>query len=247
MYKKMEGPVHLPELFATLKLHVDGDVLLGTLVVPENPVGLVIMPQPGTGGHESPRANYVARWIRAGGFATLVCELVGPLGGRPGEGGDTTAPRLATRLLEWVDLLAQRPTLAKLPIGLATTGPSAAAAVIAAVRRPGAVRGIVSYAGRMELAWTQLSELDTATLMIVAENDAPLMRSNRHALGRIRRTRRLEVIRGAHHRFEEPGALTRIASLTRSWLRRHVVSASEERPAALINLIPYIANPQPSI
>jgi pimeloyl-ACP methyl ester carboxylesterase len=103
----------------------------------------------------------------------------------------------------------------------ASTG--AAAALIAAAERPDRVRAVVSRGGRPDLAGDALRRVTAPTLLIVGGNDAEVLRLNRQALKTLPGEARLEVVPGATHLFEEPGALARVAALARDWFVRHLV------------------------
>ena len=223
----------------TVALVTDGVRLEGRLAVPAGAWGLVLMPQPTPGGHDSPRQGYLAQLVRGAGLATAVVDLVGP-GAAAREAAVFDNPsRLADRLLAWVDMLRARAGLAPLPLALVAPGTAAAAATLAATRRPGRARALVSVAGRPDLAHALLRALDIPTLLIVGENDTPVLRFNRHALGHLRGVRRLEVIDGAHHHFTEPGALARVAVCIRRWLRRYVRPAELSLERAAPVLLPF--------
>ncbi|MER3449888.1 MAG: hydrolase, partial [Chloroflexota bacterium] len=121
----------------------------------------------------------------------------------------------------------QEPELAGLRVGYFGASTGAAAALIAGANRPEDVGAIVSRGGRPDLAADYLDRVRAPTLLIVGGNDPVVLDLNRQALQRLRCEARLEVIPGAGHLFEEPGALERVAELARDWFRIHLVAGQE--------------------
>jgi putative phosphoribosyl transferase len=80
----------------------------------------------------------------------------------------------------------------------------------------------VSRGGRPDLAAARLSEVRAATLLIVGDLDTVVLDMNRRALALMGCERNLELIAGATHLFEEPGALDAVASLARRWFTDHL-------------------------
>jgi pimeloyl-ACP methyl ester carboxylesterase len=111
-----------------------------------------------------------------------------------------------------------------MPVGLFGASTGAAAALEAAAARSGEVRAIVSRGGRPDLAAEVLSIVTAPTLLIVGGADPQVLEVNREALDLLTVEKRLEVVDGATHLFEEPGALERVADLARDWFERHLVA-----------------------
>ena len=86
------------------------------------------------------------------------------------------------------------------------------------------MRAVVSRGGRPDLAGPALERVRAPTLLIVGGNDFPVIEMNRAALKQLQCEKRLEIIPGATHLFEEPGALNQVAMLARSWFERYLVS-----------------------
>src|SRR5690606_6111318 len=121
-----------------------------------------------------------------------------------------------------VDWLADQPETAELPIGAFGASTGAAAALIAAAERPAAVRAVVSRGGRPDLAGDALERVVAPTLLIVGELDPVVLELNRQALARLRGPKALEIVPGATHLFEEPGALEQVARLAADWFGEHL-------------------------
>jgi len=182
--------------------------------------GLVVFVHGSGSSRFSPRNRFVASELRSSGHGTLLLDLLTPEEERVDQ---VTAahrfdiPLLARRVsgvLEWVRSRAETQDT---PIGLFGSSTGAAAALIAAAELPGDVAAVVSRGGRVDLAYDHLSGVRAATLMIVGERDSTVLSLNRRALGMIGAVKRLEVVPGATHLFEEPGALDEVARLAANW------------------------------
>src|SRR5207249_9823708 len=97
-----------------------------------------------------------------------------------------------------------------------------AAALLAAASRPAAVRAVVSRGGRPDLAEGAFDAVTAPTLLIVGGHDEVVIELNRQAFARLRGPKALEIVPGATHLFEEPGALDDVARLAREWFERHL-------------------------
>jgi dienelactone hydrolase len=119
-----------------------------------------------------------------------------------------------------------------LPIGLFGASTGAAAALLAAVARPDEVAAVVSRGGRPDLARHALDQVRAPTLLIVGGRDEPVITLNEEALALLRAPKRLEIIPGATHLFEEPGALEQVARLATEWFATYLAQARHRRQAA---------------
>ncbi len=207
-----------------------GDVQLGvTLGVPAEPHGIVLFAHGSGSSRHSPRNKHVAHVLQGGGFATLLMDLLT----REEELVDARTGHLrfnisllAERLVGATDWVASQRALAELPIGYFGASTGAAAALIAAAQRPGVVLAVVSRGGRPDLAATVLPRLRVPTLLIVGGADTSVIRINQDAFELMRMPdRQLQIVPGAGHLFEEPGALDRVAGLARNWFAHHLALA----------------------
>jgi len=137
---------------------------------------------------------------------------------------------LGERLVALTDWLRAQPDTCGLSVGYFGASTGAAAALVAAARRPEIVRAIVSRGGRPDLAGPSLPRVAAPTLLIVGERDALVVDLNRDALGKLRGEKALAIVPTATHLFEEPGALDEVARLAREWFRRYLAGESQERP-----------------
>jgi len=133
---------------------------------------------------------------------------------------------LAERLAGATDWLKQYPDTRDLRVGYFGASTGAGAALVAAAERPEVVDAIVSRGGRPDLAEVALERVRASTLFIVGGNDFPVIELNRQAFARLRCEKRLVIVPGATHLFEEPGALDEVARLARDWFEEHLVSST---------------------
>jgi len=170
----------------------------------------------------SPRNQHVAGILREQGLETLLPDLVAE------DEGDQrfNIDLLATRLVGIIDRVASERAGGRLRIGLFGASTGAAAALVAATRRPDAVRAVVSRGGRPDLAGPALSLVDAPTLLIVGGRDYTVVDLNRHALDQLRCDKDLRIVPGATHLFEEPGALDKVAELAADWFGTYLHAAA---------------------
>jgi dienelactone hydrolase len=131
-------------------------------------------------------------------------------------------PLLAERLVGAIDWLGTRPETTELPAGLFGASTGAAAALMAAAERPGPVGAVVSRGGRPDLAAEHIPRVHTPTLLIVGGADQVVLDMNRQVVPLFRAEVALEIVPGATHLFEEPGALEEVARLAGHWFVRHL-------------------------
>jgi putative phosphoribosyl transferase len=169
----------------------------------------------------SPRNRQVAAVLHAHGLSTLLLDLL-----TPDEADDRRCVfdigLLAQRLGLALDWLHSRPGLEAQRIGLFGASTGAAAALRAAAARPQEVSAVVSRGGRPDLAGDLLAGVRAPTLLIVGGDDTEVLALNSEALRSLRCDKRLEVVPGATHLFEEPGTLDAVARLAADWFVRHL-------------------------
>lgn len=203
-------------------VHAGSTRLEGVLAVPAGARGLVIFAHGSGSSRSSPRNRFVAEILQQGGLATLLFDLLTP----DEERVDRITRELrfdigllATRLAGAIDWALALPSVRGLPIGLFGASTGAAAALIAAARRPDAVRAVVSRGGRPDLAGDDLPRVAAPVLLIVGGRDPEVMALNEAARRRIGSHAKLEVVPGATHLFEEAGTLEHAARLACRWFR----------------------------
>lgn len=192
--------------------------LPGLLTVPPGASGLVVFAHGSGSSRLSPRNQHVARGLNAAGLGTLLFDLL-----LAEEAEDRRnvfdIPLLAGRLEEALDWLGSGP-YARLAIGLFGASTGAAAALIAAARRPDAVAAVVSRGGRPDLAGNALARVRAPTLLIVGGYDDVVIELNQAASTLLACEKRLDIVPGATHLFEEPGTLDKVIELAADWFTR---------------------------
>lgn len=200
-----------------VELEIDGVRLPADLGVPPEATGVVVFAHGSGSSRRSPRNRAVAAGLRDAGLATLLFDLLTEAEGRDRR-NVFDIDLLGGRLAEVVD----SPHLpADLPVGLFGASTGAAAALNAAVERPGAVGAVVSRGGRVDMA-RDPAAVGAPVRMVVGGEDPEVLRLNREAADRLDVTHDLCVVEGAGHLFEGPGELEQVTDLAREWFLRHL-------------------------
>jgi dienelactone hydrolase len=204
---------------------MDGVSTHGILTRPEGARGIVLFVHGSGSGRFSPRNQSVAKQLAHAGFATLLMDLLT----EDEEREDLQTgrlrfdiPFLAKRLAQITEWVKNSPETRGLTIGFFGASTGAAAALIAVAEDPGAVSAVVSRGGRPDLADPVLDKVQTPTLLIVGGEDTVVIDLNILALEKLAGEKKIEIIPGATHLFEEPGALEQVASLAANWFREHL-------------------------
>lgn len=137
---------------------------------------------------------------------------------------------LAERLMDVVRWARNDTRLSHLGIGYFGASTGAAAALVAAARWPEPIAAVVSRGGRPDLAGESLPDVKAPTLLIVGSEDDAVVDLNRLAMESMRCEKKLQIIPGATHLFEEPGALEEVSGLSREWFEKHLVGAISAAP-----------------
>jgi len=208
-----------------LHIPAGGLALDADLVIPEAARAVVLFAHGSGSSRHSPRNRYVARELQRAGLATVLADLLTPAE----EQVDARTGRLrfdigmlGQRVTALTDWLADYRATASLPVGLFGASTGAAAALVAAAARPGSVAAVVSRGGRPDLAGDHMRTVRQPTLLIVGELDTVVIELNRAAMRKLGGEARLEIVPGASHLFEEPGALEQVARLARDWFTRQI-------------------------
>jgi dienelactone hydrolase len=201
--------------------------LEGMVSIPEEAKGMVLFVHGSGSSRHSPRNQYVAQTLQEGGLATLLFDLLTPEEEQIDQ--QTRHLRfdiglLARRTagaLEWLDL---QPYARDHKRGLFGSSTGAAAALIAAAEIPEKVDAVVSRGGRPDLAGRSLSSVQAPTLLIVGAYDEVVIDLNQNALAQMQAgtEKKLIIVPGASHLFEEPGTLEYAARLASDWFQRHL-------------------------
>jgi putative phosphoribosyl transferase len=196
--------------------------LPGRLTLPDSAIGLVLFAHGSGSSRLSPRNTFVASVLHEAWIGTLLFDLL-----TEQEATDRAnvfdIRLLADRLLAALQFVAGHEPTRHLPLGLFGASTGAAAALVAAAEEP-AVKAVVSRGGRPDLAGAALRRVHAPTLLIVGGDDTDVLVLNRQALAALPGEKRLAVVPGATHLFEESGTLEEAARLAAEWCARHVGS-----------------------
>lgn len=207
-----------------VSIQVGSITIEGALEIPENPVGIVLFAHGSGSSRLSPRNNFVARALHDAHIATLLLDLLTP---QEDERYDTRFDiHLLTRRLEFAFNWLNRQELTKyLRPALFGASTGAAAALRLAATQGSELAAVVSRGGRPDLAGNHLLAKVTApTLLIVGGADTAVIDLNKAAYDALQCEKHLEIVEGATHLFEEPGALDQVALLASNWFQQHFTS-----------------------
>lgn len=212
-----------PLRVSDVSIHAGQQEFPGMLSVPEKAGGLVVFAHGSGSSRLSPRNRFVAGLLHEAGLATLLFDLLSE-----SEAEDR-------RMVFDISLLSQRllgasrwamsaADTSAMPLAFFGASTGAAAALVAAAHEP-LIRAVVSRGGRPDLADPWLSHVRAPTLLIVGEHDREVLELNRGAYAKLQCEKRLSIVAGATHLFEETGTLEQAALLARAWLVRHLLGA----------------------
>jgi len=200
--------------------------LTGHCRIPPGTTGLVAFVHGSGSSRHSPRNKQVADYLNDQGLGTLLFDLLTEEEGQRRQNVfdiDLLADRVAG-VRAW---LAADAELSSLSLGLFGASTGAAAALVSAATQPEGVAAIVSRGGRVDLAGRWLAKVLAPTLFIVGGDDQQVLVWNEESARQLRCEHRLEVVPGATHLFEEPGALETVADLAGAWFLDHTRAASQ--------------------
>lgn len=208
-----------------VEVKIENVVLQGSLCIPSVAKGIVIFAHGSGSSRLSPRNHFVARELWAGKLGTLLFDLLT----EEEEARDKynaelrfNITMLTKRLTSATEWLVKSEGLEGFKIGYFGASTGAAAALAAAAERPDVVKAVVSRGGRPDLAMAALSKVKAPTLLIVGGDDKEVIQMNKHALRYLEADKKLEIVPGATHLFEEPGTLERVSELARDWFSKYL-------------------------
>jgi len=203
-----------------VKIPIGKVMLEGNLVVPKDAEGVVLFAHGSGSSRFSSRNRYVAGEIQKAGLSTLLFDLLT----KEEEVIDMQTRHLrfdieflAHRLIGATEWVKKNAKTRNLTIGYFGASTGAAAALIAAVKYPNDINAVVSRGGRPDLAMQYLPKVKAPTLLIVGGNDVPVIEMNKEAMEQLHTEKKLEIVPGASHLFEEPGTLEEVAKLAAEW------------------------------
>jgi putative phosphoribosyl transferase len=197
-----------------------GGTIEGNLVIPVGAKGIVLFAHGSGSSRFSPRNQYVAKVLNSVGIGTLLIDLLT----KEEEKIDAATGEfrfdiglLSQRLEVATQWLKKNPPTKSMPIGYFGSSTGAAAALITATKFSDDVRTIVSRGGRPDLAMDYLQKVKIPTLFIVGGKDTVVIDLNKKAMEQVSAEKKLEIVPGATHLFEEPRKLEEVARLSAEW------------------------------
>lgn len=203
-------------------------ILKGLLTIPKGAVCLVIFAHGSGSSRLSPRNQWVASILNDAGIATLLFDLLTPAEEKKDDISGALRfdiPFLAKRLLLATAWVENHPETKELRLGYFGASTGAAAALIAAGASPHSVEAIVSRGGRPDLAMSHLSLVECPTLLIVGGLDGQVIDMNQTAFDNLNCEKKLEIIPGASHLFEEEGKMEQVANMAKKWFLGHLANS----------------------
>ncbi len=207
-----------------ITINVGKETIEGNLTIPSGSKSIVLFAHGSGSGRFSPRNQYVAKVLNNAGISTLLIDL---LTEKEEEKDVITAEfrfniaLLAQRLVAATKWLKQNPATKNFTLGYFGASTGAAAAIMAAAEFPREVKAIVSRGGRPDLAWEQLSQVKAPTLFIVGGEDSVVIDLNKKAMAQFTAEKKLEIVPGATHLFEESGKLEQVSKMANEWFLAH--------------------------
>lgn len=195
----------------------------GLLALPAHAKGLVLFAHGSGSSRWSPRNNFVARELQKTGMATLLMDLLTEEE-ESDRGNVFDIELLAQRLNLAKAWLSEQPTTQSLAIGFFGASTGAGAALVAAAQNPENIFAVVSRGGRPDLAEKYLHEVQAPTLLIVGGLDTMVIGLNQQAFRRLKCEKKMEIVPGATHLFEEVGTLEHVARLATQWFATHSIT-----------------------
>lgn len=203
-----------------LKIPFDGGVMEGQLEIPPASTALVIFSHGSGSSRFSPRNNYVASLLHQEGISTFLFDLLTPEEDEVFENRFNIS-LLSERLLIATESLMNYSSTNRMEVGYFGASTGAASALNAASRLPDNIRAVVSRGGRPDLVAEVLPDVKAATMFIVGEDDKEVIELNRYAFRLLQCEKRMEIVPGATHLFEEEGTLTKAGMLAAGWFTEH--------------------------
>jgi putative phosphoribosyl transferase len=209
-----------------VSIEIGGVTLEGDLNVPARALGVVLFAHGSGSSRHSRRNRQVARVLNDAGLATLLMDLLTA----EEERIDAVTAHLrfdieflAERLIGATEWLKAQEATRDLTVGYFGASTGGGAALMAAAERPDDVEAVVSRGGRPDLAGKVLGRVQAPTLLIVGGDDYPVIPLNQVALAQLRGVKKLVIVPGATHLFEEPGTMEEVARLARDWFLKYLV------------------------
>ena len=202
----------------------DNVSIKGILVVPENPIGIVLFAHGSGSGRMSPRNQYVASELNKNNCATLLGDLLTEEEDEIRE-NRFDIPLLTERLYLISEWIKTQDKIKRLPLGIFGASTGAAAALDVASLLGSNIYAVVSRGGRPDLLEQDAANITAPVLLIVGGNDEDVLQLNKETLPLLinAEATELKIVPGATHLFEEAGALEDVAKEAVLWFKKYFV------------------------
>lgn len=225
--KNLDVPKDNRDKNFTVTIPVNKVLVEGILRIPHNPRGIVLFAHGSGSGRYSPRNIYVAGILRQARIATLLFDLLTEEEDLIYE-NRFNIELLTERLIAVTNWVKKNKEFKNLKFGYFGASTGAASALKAAARIGSDIRAIVSRGGRPDLSMDEIDKVKTPTLLIVGENDPKVLELNKLAYEALNTTKKLEIIPGATHLFEEKGTLEKAAKFASDWFKKYLTHNFKE-------------------
>ena len=195
--------------------------LEGELVIPPGVNNVVIFSHGSGSSRLSPRNNFVAKVLQKNNIGTLLIDLLTRAEDEIYE-NRFNINHLTERLNEVTKWITEQPELMNFKIGYFGASTGAASALKAAAKLGNLIKAVVSRGGRPDLAMSVLEKVQAPTLLIVGGKDYQVIELNQQAYNQLKTEKKMNIIPGATHLFEEPGALEKVADIAADWFVKHL-------------------------
>jgi dienelactone hydrolase len=218
--------------FAIVQMPVDSVELEAELIIPAHAHGIVLFAHGSGSSRHSRRNQFVASVLRESGMGTCLLDLLT----QSEEQKDSSSGEfrfdielLTNRLIGSTRWISRHPSAKTHRLGYFGASTGAAAALSAAAVVGNGISAVVSRGGRPDLAYDQLPHVLAPTLLIVGERDEAVLQLNKEAYQRLHCIRKLAIVPGATHLFEESGTLEKVANLAAGWFQYHLCQSPCEQ------------------
>ncbi len=206
-----------------LRIPVHSVWLNGILHIPDHAKGLILFSHGSGSSRLSPRNSYVATLLQRANFGTFLFDLLTEYEDQTYE-NRFNIELLTDRLIDVTEWIRMQYDTTDLALGYFGASTGAASALIAASELGALIKAVVSRGGRPDLAMSFLGQVVSPTLLIAGGEDFEVIQLNRLALNKLTSIKKLVIVNGATHLFEEPGKLEKVAVIAKEWFNKYLLA-----------------------
>lgn len=206
-----------------VSINLEEVTLVGNMFIPTDAKGLVIFSHGSGSSRLNPRNNFVADVLNENKIGTFLFDLLTEEEDKLRE-NRFDLDKLTSRLVAVTKWIKAKPEIKDLSVGYFGASTGSASALKAAARFGNEIKAVVSRGGRPDLAMEELPKVTAPTMLIIGGLDEQVIELNKQAYERLTGKRRMEIVEGASHLFEEPGKLREVAGLSSEWFNEWLKS-----------------------